>query len=209
MKTSPSGCLSVLQAEFKTLRALDDRNQKLFSARSPSCRLTKTQMHLLTEAVFFAAFRTYEQFLRNVFLLYCCGVQSDGRRLIRSFLQPKTIQHAETLLKSSMRFVDWKSPDEVIARAEVYLRDGYPLKASLSTNLESLRTLKKIRDHIAHMSAESTAEFKKVLKAHYGTIPLRLPRPGEFLLLPSKGDPASYYLRSYMDLMEDVASHVT
>ena len=209
MKNKPSGCLSTLQTEFRTLRALDDKNQELFARASSVRGLTKTQMLLMTEAVFFAAFRTYEQFLRNVFLLYCCGIQSSGRKLVRSFLHPKTIQHAEKLLKSSMPFLDCSSPDTLIERAEAYLKDGHPLKISISTNLDSLRTLKKVRNHIAHMSTESMAEFKKVLKTHYGTIPLKLLRPGEFLLLPSKHDPTSYYLRSYMDLMEDIALQVS
>ena len=167
--------------------------------------LTKAQMHLLTEAVFFAAFRTYEQFLRNVFLLYCCGMQSGGRRLVRTFLQPRTLSHAETLVKSSMPFLDWSSPDTLLERSEAYLKDGYPLKIPLSTNIDRLRTLKKVRNHIAHMSGESMFEFKKVLKAHYGTVPLRPPRPGEYLLLPCKNDTTTYYLRSYMSTMEDVA----
>lgn len=209
MKTQPSLCLAHLQAEFRTLRALDDKDQKLFSAGSARMQLTKAQMHLLTEAVFFAAFRAYEQFLRNVFLLYCCGIQTNRRKLVRSFLHPKTIQHAETLVKSSMPFLDWSSPDILIERAEAYLKDGYPLKIPLSSNLECLQTLKKVRNHIAHMSVESTAEFKKVVKTHYGTIPLRLPRPGEYLLLPCKQDLSTYYLSSFMDLMEDVASQVT
>lgn len=209
MKTIPSACLSTLQSEFRTLRELDDKNQQLFMRSNSAGGLTKAQLHLLTESVFFAAFRAYEQFLRNVFLLYCCGIQSCGRKLVRSFLQPKTIQHAETLLKSSMSFLDWSSPDTLIERAEAYLKDGYPLKTPLTTNLEELRTLKKVRNHIAHMSAESLTEFKKVLKTHYGTIPLKLPRPGEFLLLKTKNNPTSYYLRSYMDLMENIAMQLT
>jgi len=208
MKTIPSGCLSALQSEFRSLRALDDKNQELFSRGSIAKDLTRAQMHLLTEAVFFAAFRTYEQFLCNVFLLYCCGIQSHGRKLVRSFLQPKTILHAEKLLKSSMPFLDWSSPDTLIERAESYLKDGHPLKVPLTTNLNDLRALKKVRNHIAHMSAESLAEFKKVLKTHYGTFPLKLQRPGEFLLLPTKNNSNSYYLRNYMDLMEAVAMQI-
>ena len=209
MKTRPSGCLAALKSEFNTLRMLDDKNQKQFSGGRSTGGLTKAQMYLMTEAVFFAAFRAYEQFLRNVFLLYCCGKQSMGRKLVRSFLYPKTIQHAERLLKSSMPFLDWSSPDILIERAEAYLKDGHPLRTPLILNLDGLRTLKKVRNHIAHMSEESTTQFKKVLKTHYGTIPIKLPRPGEFLLLPCKDDPASYYLRSYMDLMENVAIKAT
>lgn len=209
MKTKPSACLGALQTEFKTLRALDDRNQKQFSGGAVKPELTKPQMHLLTEAVFFAAFRAYEQFLRNVFLLYCCGHQASGRKVVQSYLRPKTIEHAEMLVKSSMRVLDWSSPDILIERAEAYLKDGYPMKTPLSTNLVSLQTLKKLRNHIAHMSGESTVEFKKVVKTHYATVPLRLLRPGEYLLLSCKNDPTTYYLKSFMDTMEDVAVRVT
>ena len=113
------------------------------------------------------------------------------------------------LVKSSMLFLDWSSPDTLIERAEAYLKDGYPLKTPLSTNLESLRTLKRVRNHIAHMSSKSMVEFKKVLKTHHGTIPLGLARSGEYLLLPCKNDSTTYYLNSFMDLMEDVAVKVT
>lgn len=208
MKTKPSGCLTALQSEFKALRALDDRNQKQFSGNKSMSGLTKTQMHFLTESIFFAAFRAYEQFLGNVFLLYCSGMQSNGRKLVRSFLQPKTTKHAEMLVKSSLPFLDWSSPDELIKRAEAYLKDGYPLKVPLSTNIDILRTFKKLRNHIAHMSAESTAGFKKVLKDHYGTLPLRLPRPGKYLLLPCKNNTTTYYLKSFMDTMEDIAMKI-
>jgi len=108
-----------------------------------------------------------------------------------------------------MPFLDWSSPDTLIDRSEAYLKDGFPVKRPLTTNLDTLRALKKVRNHIAHMSGESTVEFKKVLKSHYGTVPLRLLRPGEYLLLPCKGDKSTYYLMSYMDTMEDVAKEMT
>lgn len=209
MKNKPSDCLSELKTEFKTLIALDDKNQELFTRINSADGLTKAQMHLLTEAIFFAAFRSYEQFLHNVFLLYCCGSQSSGRKLVRSYLYPKTIKHAEKLIKSSMPFLDWSSPDILIDRAEAYLKDGYPLKIPISTKINELRAIKKVRNHIAHMSSESKVEYKKVLKIHFGTIPLKLIRPGEYLLLSSKEDPSTYYLRHYISLMEYIASYIT
>ncbi len=209
MKTRPAACLAVLQKEYRALRKLNDRNQKQFSSASGNLKLTRAQMHLLTETVFFGAFRAYEQFLRNVFLLYCSGQQPSGRKLARTFLQPKTISHAETLIKSSMPFLDWSSPDTLIERSEAYLKDGYPVKNPLTTNLVTLRDIKKVRNQIAHMSVESTLDFKKVLKSHFSTVPLRIPRPGEYLLLPCKGNNSTYYLISYMDTMEDVAKQMT
>jgi hypothetical protein len=166
-------------------------------------------MHLLSEAVFFAAFRAYGQFLRNVFLLYCCGIKPSERKVVRSYLKPRSIQHAEELVQSSMPFLDWSSPDTLLERSETYLKDGYPIKAPITTNLDTLRELKKVRNHIAHMSKESLEDFKKVVKAHYGTLPLRIPRPGEFLLLPSRRAKGNYYLREYMKIIEDVAIAMT
>lgn len=209
MKIKPSNCLSSLKKEISILREIDDKNQRLFAVsmtKTNSQGITKVQMDYLTEAVFFAAFRAYEQFLRNIFIIYCCGVHSGKRRLVRSYLQPRSIQHAEELIQSSMPFLDWSSPDTLLERSETYLKDGYPIKAAIATNLIILKELKKIRNHIAHMSKESLEEFKKVVKNHYGTLPLKIPRPGEFLILQSRRTSGCCYLREYMQIIESVAT---
>lgn len=207
MKFSPDKCKNELLKDLNTLRILDDKNQNLFSSsRSNSEHLSIGQMHLLTEALFFAAFRSYEQFLRNIFLLYCCGHQTKRKKLVKTFLNSRSIEHAEILVKSSMPFLDWSSPDNLIDRSEIYLKDGYPIKLSISTNLGRLRELKRIRNHIAHMSNESLSEYKKVVKNHFSTLPLKIPRPGEFLLLTSRRNSSTYYLRDYFQVIEDVAN---
>jgi hypothetical protein len=108
-----------------------------------------------------------------------------------------------------MPFLDWSKPDTLVERSETYLKDGYPIKAAMTTNLERLREMKKIRNHIAHMSKESFEDFKKVVERHYATLPLRTPRPGEFLLLPSRRISGNYYLLEYMKIIEDVATSMT
>jgi hypothetical protein len=209
MKTKPSAALTDLQVELNTLRALDARNQAQLSGAAGLPCLTKTQMCLLTEAVFFAGFRAYEQFLRNIFLLYCSGIQSGKRRLVRSFLQPRSLLHTESLIKSAMQFLDWSSPDTLVERAEGYLKDGFPIKTPITANMELLRELKKLRNHIAHMSGESLLEYKKLLKAHFGTVPLRIPKPGEYLLLISRRQKTTYYLLEYLESIERVAQWMT
>lgn len=205
MRTTPAKCLSELQSQLQSLRKLDALNQRQFTGETRRrSGLSKAQLHVLTEAIFFAAFRTYEQFIRNVFVLYCCGVQPNRRRLVRPYLKPKTMEHAEDLLQSSMPFLDWSNPDTLIERAATYLDDGFPVKDVISAHLESLRDCKRIRNHIAHMSKESQVEFLKVVRRHYGTIPLRVPRPGEFLLLSRSGS-KSYYLSDYLTLIDNVA----
>lgn len=208
MRTTPAKCLSDLTAELTSLRKLDALNQTQFSAVVTSrSLLTKTQLHVLTEAIFFAAFRSYEQFMRNVFVLYCCGIQPNRRKLVRPYLKPKTLRHAEELLQSSLPFLDWSSPDNVIERAEIYLQDGYPVKDVFSANIGGLRNLKRIRNHIAHMSKESHQEYLKTVREHYATYPLKVPRPGEFLLLKRVGS-TTYYLADYLGLIENVAKQL-
>lgn len=209
MHTKPTSCLAALQQELAILRSLDDKNQAQFPriAGSGGKGLTKPQMVLLSEAVFFAAFRSYEQFLRNIFLLYCCGRQPSRRKRARSYMNPRSLKHAEVLVKSSMPFLDWSSPDTLVARSKTFLKDGYPVQPAITSNIERLRDLKKIRNHIAHMSGESLQEFEKVVKKHFGTLPLIVPRPGEYLLLPSKKN--NYYLREHLDTIEGVAVAMT
>ncbi len=200
-----------LRRELASLRSLDQKNQKQYGGanRAGKAKLTSAQLYLLTEAIFFAAFRAYEQFLRNVFLLYCCGIKHHKSRIVRSYLQPKNLNHAETLIRSSMPFLDWSRPDTLLERSETYLKNGFPLKTPLAANIEELRDLRRLRNHIAHMSVESLQEYKKILKKHYGTIPLRVPRPGEFLLMPSKKPKTSYYLHEYLGTIESVAKAMT
>jgi hypothetical protein len=106
-----------------------------------------------------------------------------------------------------MPFLDWSSPDCVINRAETYLEDGYPVKDVLSANIEILRDLKRIRNHIAHMSKESHTGYLKTVKKHFGTIPLKVPEAGEFLLLARSGS-SSYYLIEYLQLIDNVATQL-
>jgi len=208
MRKTPPKCFSELQSQLRSLKHLDALNQRQFSAAvGRGLGLTKAQLHVLTEAIFFAAFRAYEQFLRNVFVLYCCGVQPSRRRLVRSYLKPKTLKHAEELVQSSMPFLDWSSPETVVQRAETYLEDGYPVKDVIAPNLEPLRDLKRLRNHIAHMSKESYVEYRKTVMRHYGTVPLKVPRPGEFLLLTPRGS-TSYYLSGYFQVIESVAAQL-
>lgn len=208
MKTSPAKCLVELRSQLQSLRKLDALNQRQLSTmRRREEGLTKAQLHVLTEAIFFAAFRAYEHFMGNIFILYCCGVQPNKRRLIRPYLKPRTLKHAEELIKSSMPFLDWSSPDSVIERAETYLKEGYPIKDVISSNIEPLRDLKRIRNHIAHMSIESHKEYLKTVKRHYGVVPLKVPRPGEFLLFTQTGS-TLYYLVDYIQLINNVATQL-
>jgi len=191
--------------EINRLHAFDISNQKKFSRGE----LTKAQIELLVESIFFAGFRRYEGFIREIFLLYCLEKQPSKKPKVKSFLKPKSFMHSEQLIKSSMPFLDWTSPDTVIERAELYLNNGHPIKLPYTTNLQLLRECKKLRNHIAHNSAESQSEYEKVVRNYYGVVPLTIPNPGQYLMLSSKRTNGNYNLLDFFDLMKSISIQLT
>ena len=97
----------------------------------------------------------------------------------------------------------------MIRRAELYLNGGYPIKTPYTRNLDKLQDFRRIRNQIAHKSKESLTEYRKVLRKHYGTIPLIIPQPGEFLLETDRTNPAKYILLTYFDDLKKLADDLT
>jgi hypothetical protein len=195
-------------AEIRRLERFDSENQIKFNASVRKETLSLRQLHLLTEHTFFIAFRTYEGFIRDLFLLYCLEKPHSSQEKVVSYLRPRDFIHTETLIQSAMTFLDWASPDIVIARAETYLKNGFPIKQPYETNIIYLRDFKHIRNHIAHNSKESLEGFKKVVKRHYGTMPLVIPSPGEFLLVLDRSNPSKYKLLVFFDLIKKIANQI-
>jgi hypothetical protein len=196
-----SAVYSDFSKHIDSLRKFDNTNQTNFQ----SGLLSKKQIHLMTESIFFNAFREYENFIRDVFILYTQEKKRTNGRKVKSYLQPKDFFHAEQMLQSSMPFLDWNSPDIVIERSELYLKNGFPIKVPYTTNRVRLTDFKKIRNHIAHNSVQSLNGFKKVLRTYYGTNPLSIPKVGEYLMLTSRIDVNKYHLLEFFDLIEDMA----
>jgi len=202
---------SAIQRDFliviDRLRKFDSENQKKFSHSNPP-KISKNEMFFSTESIFITVFREFENFIRDVFLFYCLGKSTKSRRKIKSYLHPNDLNHAERLIQSSLQFLDWNSPDSIIDRAEIYLEDGYPIKLPFTTHLNKLREYKKIRNHIAHNSTTSFKDYIKVLTNHYPTLPLRIPKPGEFLLETEPVDITKYKLQYYFDLVINIAKDI-
>jgi len=191
--------------EIRRLEKFDKLNQINFSKKE----LTKSQIEILVESIFSTGFRTYENFVREIFLLYCLEKQPSKKPKVKSYLKARDFQHTELLIKSSMPFLDWTSPDAIIERSEVYLENGYPIKLPYTTNLQQLRDYKKIRNHIAHNSMESELHFSKIVKNYFGVVPLIVPSPGKYLMLSSKKNPGKYILLDFFELMKTISIDLT
>jgi len=193
-----------INKELNRLLRLDSENQRRFSGSA-----NMYQLELLTESIFFSAYRAYENFLEDTFVLYCLEKESVSGKKYGSYLKPKNFSHARELIQSSMTHLDWTSPDNVISRAETYLLDGEPFKTPVASSLESLRDMKKLRNHIAHNSRDSKGPYISVITKHYRTVPLKEPSPGKYLLeMVSRSNPQKYYLVKYIEDIKNVVTAI-
>jgi hypothetical protein len=198
---------------IEALLLLDQKNQSRLansSGRVPSDNISHQQLVLLTEGIFLSAYRDFESFLEDVFILYTQSKPTLSNKKPKSFLNPLDFDHAYELIKSGREYLDWTSPTAVIERAEIYLKDGEPIKLVFTSNQTVLTQMKSIRNHVAHNSNKSLSQYKKVLQKLHGTLPIRIPRPGEFLLqIVPRSSPPTHYLVHYLMILKTVATEIT
>ena len=190
--------------QIDSLIKIDQKNQGNVAS------LSKQQLHIVTEGIFISTFREFERFLEDIFLLYTLEKPTLSNKKPASYLKPRNFDHAFELIKSSMHFLEWNSPDTVNRRAETYLKNGEPIKTVITANMVILRQIRHIRNHIAHNSKESLKKYKKVIIKHYNVLPMSIPRPGEFLLnfVPNQAPPL-YYLVYYLNTLKTIATDLT
>lgn len=160
--------------EMNRLKRLDDLNQERFypgPGRPGRERLTKSQMHLLTEGILARAFSRYEAFIEQAFLLYCQGKPSKSGRKVRSYLAPRNASHARSLVQSGMTFLEWNSADNVIERSKTYLYPDSPIFTAMTAYRARLSNIRRVRNAIAHCSVEARAHFLKVVRDELGVAP--------------------------------------
>lgn len=177
--------------ELSTLFLLDQKNQYTLAPNSK-------QIFIINEAILGQAFRCLENFLENSFLEYASSQPTLLGKAVTSYLNPLNLEHAYELVKSSHNFLEWNAPETIIKRAEVYLQNGGPIKTVVAAKVEVFKEMKKIRNHIAHNSRESLDAYEKVVRKHYGTSPLSIPSPGQYLQLISKTPSKDHYLKVYL-----------
>lgn len=182
-------------------RNFDNQNQTLLQNAS----IDSERIAQLTEGLFFKVYRSYENYIENIFLSYARQQSTDDGTPVISYLRPKDHDHSRELITSSMPFLDWNSPDTVIKRAETYLENGFPVKDVYTTYKATLTTYRRFRNHYAHNSEQSLREFKKEIIRHYNTLPLQIPSLGEYLLITVKNDQSRYYLQKFFDDLEAIS----
>jgi hypothetical protein len=171
--------------------------------------LSRRQLYLLTEGILFTAYRAFENLVHDVFVLYCLGKYNGAGVRVTPYLNPRNFEHAEALIHASLRCLDWTNPDEVAKRADLYLKNGDPVKTGFVSRRTVLTDLRDLRNHIAHNSKHSMRGYLNLLQRKRGTAPLRPPAVGEFLVMQDRENPTRHYLISYLEALEEVCEALT
>ncbi|MEZ5438670.1 MAG: hypothetical protein R3F12_10015 [Lysobacteraceae bacterium] len=196
--------LADFSGELRALARLDVKNQSQLSASAK-----RAQLVLSTEAIFFRAFRAYENFLEDAFVLYTLEKPTLRGQVPTSYLSAENFNHARELLRSGKRFLDWTNPETVIERAETFVKGGGTVKSVVASAKQDLLDMKAVRNHIAHNSEESRVPFEKLIRRVRGTTPIRPVQPGDHLLAQVRGGATgSYYLDYYLNRLSDIAEAI-
>lgn len=207
MRTKVAAALRDLEREFASLENLVAKSiQKTAGAGRPGkAEIAPVQREAITEFAFLGMFRAYEAFIEDVFILYVVEKNAANGKLSKSYVKTKNREHARDLIKQDRRYLDWASPDTVLWRSEMFLKNGGHIKPTYTTRRVGLMEMRDIRNHVAHRSVESRARFRKVLRSVLGTEPMPTPTVGGFLLLADPIDPSRHIFDRYLEELKDVA----
>lgn len=167
--------------------------------------LTGEELEYIHESAMLKAFRGFESVTESVFL-HCMNrnvVMKFGK--LDSHIKASSPQHALQILCLERPFIDWDKPQNVIKRAEVIFKNGSKLSQFFKSNNEKLLEARKIRNFIAHQSAESERSFGTVYQRYFGTFPSGRMSPGKLLKqnLPNSKNPISF-TNYYVNVLESI-----
>jgi len=158
------------------------------------------------EYTFLEGFKTWENFVENLFISHARYNDPVSGRRSYPFLAPKNEGHALELLTLERNYLDWTSPDNVISRAETCFRSHSVMTSPIKRSMQDLRDMKKMRNHIAHGSKETERIFKDLSRRRIGKV---VSRPGDYLNQTSPDGINNYnvyYLDVLLSLVEEMAS---
>ena len=139
------------------------------------------------EALFLRTFTHYEEMLEQLFFHYVTGGVSISGTFANTFLAIADETHARRLVRAGYNFLSWSKPADVKTMASNYLDRGWPLVDMLGMQTDTLNDCTKIRNRIAHRSAEARNGFSAVQRNLFQTERLFDMSPGQLLRCRYRG----------------------
>lgn len=168
-------------------------------------KLSHSDLLQVIELSFVKIFLAWEQFLEDTFVRYMIGVR--GKNKVKSYLKPKSLNHAFEILKEGKPFPDWTNIDGILRKANIYFKEGEPYRSNLNLIKSELEDMKFIRNAIVHMSGIAEEKFKSVVRSNIGTFPRGM-TPGKFLYSIKSQRPKITYLEFYIDKLKLIAERI-
>jgi hypothetical protein len=200
---------SVINKLKRTLResrrlADDARRWSLPGARP---YITKARRDGMIELAYFRSFLAWETFLEEAFILYLLGKIPPKGRAPRRFALPPDRRAAEGLVSEGREYSRWDAIN-VASRAQRFFRRGGHFTNPLRSKQALFEDAKKIRNAVAHESANARQKFETLVRTELGTLPAGL-TVGDFLntTKPASTPPRSF-LEFYLTSIQSIADQI-
>ena len=156
---------------------------------------TLFERDITTTACYLNLFIALEEFLEGSFGHYLVGKMSTNRWKATRYARPIDLEHAQRMAIGRQRYMDWSTPDQVVAVAKMYLRDGTPFTAPLQGAHAHLLDMKTVRNSTAHVSI-TTQQALDTLYGRWTGTPTQGVTAYEMLLATDAAGQATFYDRS-------------
>jgi hypothetical protein len=154
------------------------------------------------EALFLRAFTAYEADVEKLFLHYVTGGVSLQGVPANSYLRINDESLARKLTKGGYKFLSWAKPQEIRTTAENYIENGWPISGMMNAKAQDLTDCERVRNRIAHNSAEARFKYNNVQKNLLKTERLFPISPGQLLRIRNS-KLKKLHINHYVDVMTD------
>lgn len=199
--------LTLLCGRVTASETLADNCPSFQERRSGAFRnLGRRTVYLIMELSFLRIFLAWEDFLEQSFVRYMCGGMTASGYRPQLYVHPASLEHAYDILRGQRAFIEWSNGSEVLQRARLFFKNGYPYHPAIAGALQELEEMRILRNGIAHRSATAIRHFEDLARRLLGYRPRGL-SPG--VLLASVHWPSGRtYLHHYSEVVKAVAAQI-
>jgi len=167
------------------------------------------EREVVTSACFLNIFIALEEFFEQSFGHYAMGKMSTAKWRPSKYARPPSQTHAQAMFIGFQRFMDWSTPDRVVALAKLYFANGEPFVVPVNSALSHLQMMKTVRNATAHMSLTTQASLDAVYSRWSG-MPLVGSTPYGMLMSVKPSTSQTFYGASEQTvtaIISQVSSH--
>lgn len=169
--------------------------------------IPQIQVEIIVELAFLRIFIAWENFLEESFIRYLVGAKSRSGYSPKRFVNPPNMKIAINLISAEREYIRWNSSSEVIARSEIYFRNGEPYKSILQGVITDLDDMNTIRNRIAHRSTISKKKFNDFVRRKFGYGVSGM-TPGRLLLTTMPSASQTTFLDYYVGIIRTASTMI-